>query len=125
MEDLNPVDPRKKQLIESYGGGRFTVSNRPYDTGIVILPWCTTPWSATDVSALTLDDLSDVIDATPSIELLLVGSGPTIVFLPPPVRKALREKGIAVEVMDTGAACRTYNVLVAEDRRVAAALIAV
>lgn len=125
MEDLNPVDPRRKQLIESYGEGGFTVSNVVHRGGVTVLPGETRPWPVTDVAALTLDDLSPILDATPAVEILLVGSGPKMVFLPPEVRKALRAKGIGVEVMDTGAACRTYNVLIAEDRRVAAVLVAV
>jgi len=60
-----------------------------------------------------------------ALDVLLVGCGPR--FLPPPAGlvRALRESGIGLEWMDTGAACRTFNVLLAEERRVAAALIAV
>ena len=61
--------------------------------------------------------------AEPRIEILLIGSGATFEMAPAVLRKALSARRIAVESMDTGAACRTYNVLMAEDRRVAAALI--
>jgi uncharacterized protein len=55
---------------------------------------------------------------------LILGLGPRFLMVPAELRQALKGHGIAVEAMDTGAACRTFNVLLAEDRRVAAALIA-
>jgi uncharacterized protein len=58
------------------------------------------------------------------VEVLLLGTGTRHEFVPPSLRRRLRDAGIVIDTMDTGAACRTYNVLVAEDRRVAAALIA-
>jgi uncharacterized protein len=63
--------------------------------------------------------------AAGQIELLLLGCGPRMALIPSTLRAALRAKGIVLEPMDTGAACRTYNVLAAEGRKVAAALIAV
>jgi uncharacterized protein len=57
------------------------------------------------------------------VEILSLGTGLRMAPVPAPLRLALKRAGIAVEPMDTGAACRTYNVLVAEDRRVAAALL--
>ena len=59
------------------------------------------------------------------IELLLIGTGADIVFLPDPLRQRLKAAGIGVDAMQTGAAARTYNILMAENRKVAAALIAV
>ena len=60
---------------------------------------------------------------SPPIEILLIGSGATFEMAPAALRSALGARGVSIESMDTGAACRTYNVLMAEDRRVAAALI--
>jgi uncharacterized protein len=56
---------------------------------------------------------------------MLLGCGPRMLLLPPPLRQTLRAAGIVSEVMDTGAACRTYNVLLAEGRQVCAAMLAV
>ena len=64
-----------------------------------------------------------MFSAEPPIEILLIGSGAAFELAPPALRQALGARSIALECMDTGAACRTYNVLMAEDRRVAAALI--
>ncbi|MGB1547223.1 MAG: MTH938/NDUFAF3 family protein [Alphaproteobacteria bacterium] len=66
-----------------------------------------------------------IVEAEETVEVLLLGTGQVTCLLPKAVRESLRAKGIAIEVMDTGAACRTYNVLATEGRLVAAALIAV
>ena len=63
--------------------------------------------------------------ASPVPEILLIGCGPASALLAPAIRRMLEEAGLGVEIMDTGAACRTFNVLLSEDRAVAAALIAV
>ena len=63
------------------------------------------------------------MSADPPVELLLLGSGQKMQLLPGVLRRDLRSAGVVVEVMDTGAACRTYNILLAEARRVAAALL--
>ena len=76
---------------------------------------------AGDVSRLTVDDLQHLIDQGP--EIIIVGTGWTPTLPPRELVFALAKKGIGFEVMDTAAACRTYNILVHEDRRVAAALI--
>lgn len=77
---------------------------------------------AAEVTAATLQAVRDAEEAT---DILLAGCGPR--FVPPPegLREAIREMGLSLEWMDTGAACRTFNVLLAEERPVAAALIAV
>ena len=59
------------------------------------------------------------------VDILLVGCGPAFVAIPKGLRQALKDTGIALEWMDSGAACRTFNVLIAEERRVAAAILAV
>jgi uncharacterized protein len=74
-----------------------------------------------------LDDASFslIIKVNPAIEILLIGCGTRAKLIEPNLLADLKNAGIAVESMDTGAACRTFNVLIAEDRRVAAALIPV
>jgi uncharacterized protein len=78
--------------------------------------------SAADI---TLEGLSPVMAAADRIDVLLLGMGEAIVPLDPAIRWALRERHVIVEAIGTGSAVRTYNVLLAEQRRVAAALIAV
>jgi uncharacterized protein len=82
-------------------------------------------WSATSAEGLTLDDLALLRDEPAGIELLLLGTGLSFMLPSEELRAGLRDIGIRVEPMDTGAACRTYNILLAERRPVGAALIAV
>lgn len=82
-------------------------------------------WSATGAEGLTLDGLDLLRHEPAGIELLLLGTGPSFLLPSPELRAGLREIGIRIEPMDTGAACRTYNILLAERRPVGAALIAV
>ena len=124
--ELTPADPSERQVIESYGGGRFRVSGRAYEGSILVLPHRTLSWPVADFTALTPESLDPLFETGESaVEVLLIGCGPKMALVPEALRAALRARGIAADAMDTGAACRTYNVLLAEDRRVAAALIAV
>lgn len=83
------------------------------------------PWAVENISGLTLESLKQITDQRQEIDILLLGLGEQMVFLPKAIQVALESQGIAVEVMATGAAARTYNVLLLEGRKVAAALIAV
>lgn len=82
-------------------------------------------WSATTAEGLMLDDLAQLRHEPAGIELLLLGTGRSFLLPSAELRAGLRDIGIRVEPMDTGAACRTYNILLAEQRPVGAALIAV
>ena len=83
-------------------------------------------WAATEVAALTADDFAAVLAAGPSaVEFVLLGTGSVQALPPKGLREALRAAGIGLEFMSTESAARTYNVLVTEGRRIAAALIAV
>ena len=117
--------PEERQLIQSYGAGQFRVSNVVYRHPILVMPERTVAWQTTDLAGLMLDKLAVLIDCKPAIEILLVGCGTRAAPVPAELRQALRGRGIVVDAMDTGAACRTYNVLLAESRRVAAALLPV
>lgn len=85
----------------------------------------TEEWNAESFEAVSRSSLAPVFAANATVDLLLIGCGAQMRAIPASLRTALREVGIAVEAMDTGAACRTFNVLLSEGRRVAAALIAV
>jgi uncharacterized protein len=125
MVDVTPMVPAGRQVIESYGDGRFRVTGVAYEGSILVFPDRVVDWPLADIGELGLDRLADVLASDPPVDVLLIGCGERARPVPPTVKKALREAGVGAEPMDTSAACRTYNVLVAEDRRVAAALIAV
>ena len=122
--EITPEIPQGRQVIESYGQGRFQISGRPYESSVLVFPDRTLSWPVTAMADLSIDALSDVVAARPAVEILIVGCGARLLLLSGALRSALREQGIGCDTMDTGAACRTYNVLLAESRRVAAALIA-
>ncbi len=125
--DVTPLIPAGWQIIESYGDGRFRVSGRIIEGSVLVFPDRALPWGADSCDALSPESLAEVARAGASgeIQLLLLGCGRRMAAVPAAVRQALREAHVAVEPMDTGAACRTYNVLMAEGRPVCAALIAV
>lgn len=111
--------------IDAYGNGGFRFAEMSHRGSILCMPSGIHGWRVGNPEALSGDDFAPVIAEAEEIEILLVGTGPNLRPLPGEVRVSLRKAGISVELMSTGAAVRTYNVLLAEDRRVAAALIAV
>ena len=122
--EVTPIAAAGRQVIEAYRPGHFRVSGIEYGSSVIVTPERTMPWSDIGAAAFALEHFTAVIDAEPSVDVLLIGCGARIAPIPRPVREGLREAGIGADAMDTGAACRTYNVLVSEGRRVAAALIA-
>jgi uncharacterized protein len=121
--DVTPLIPAGRQIIQSYSSGGFKVSGVSYDQPIIVLPTETMAWNAPPFSDLSEQDFFNLSSIAAEIDVVLLGTGPRGQFFPPKLRAALKEKGLMVEAMDTGAACRTYNVLMAEGRRVAAALL--
>jgi uncharacterized protein len=122
---LPTPDPTQVQLIRSYGPGHFLIGEREWRSPVLVTPTRSVAWDVTRAEDLALDNLGPLKDAAVPTELLVVGCGPRAVFLPPALRASLKTAGLALEVVDTGSACRIYNVLLAESRRVAAALIPV
>ncbi len=120
--ELTPVIPSGRQVIESYGPRGFRVSGIAYAHAILVFPDLTLDWAVTGAEAVTAEALQPVIERG-GTEILLLGCGSRVTPVPPAIRQALKAAGISLEPMDTGAACRTYNVLLGEDRRVAAALL--
>lgn len=122
---LPTPDPSQVQLIRSYGPGHFLIGERRWEGPVLVSPMRTTAWNVAKAEDLSVDGLAALKEAPVPTELLVVGCGPRAVFLPPELRASLKSAGLALEVVDTGSACRIYNVLLAEGRRVAAALIPV
>lgn len=120
---LPTPDPAQVQLIRSYGPGHFVIGERDWRSPVLVTPGVTTAWNVTRADELSLDNLAPLTSAAVPTELLVLGCGRRAVFIAPDKRAELKGAGMALEVVDTGSACRIYNVLLAEGRRVAAALI--
>lgn len=124
--DVTPLIKKDLQIIQSYKENRFRISGRLYEGGVIVMPEKSHEWNIRrNVSELKLSDFKILLDRAKEIDVLLMGCGAQMCFLKPEMALALKEGGLKVETMDTGAACRTYNVLMAEGRQVAAALIPV
>lgn len=123
MTDVTPLIPAGRQVVDSYGRNGFHVSGVAYEGAILVTAETTVAWPVGSLAEITLD--SFIVLFGRGIEILLLGCGARMVPVAPALRAALKAKGMVVDAMDTGAACRTYNVLVAEERRVAAALLPV
>lgn len=111
--------------IEAYGNGGFRFADMSHRGSLLCLPSGIHGWQPADPGALAEADFDKVLAEADGIEILLVGTGKDIRPLPAALRAAFREARISADPMSTGAAVRTYNVLLAEDRAVAAALVAV
>jgi uncharacterized protein len=123
--DITPLIPQGQQIIQSYSNGRFRVSSQVYDGPVIVFTGHTQPWTVPrDIADITEADFSSLLADSGNIDVVLMGCGKTMA-IPFALRRALKEKGITIEFMDTGAACRTYNVLMAEGRHVVAALLPV
>jgi len=120
---LPTPDPAQVQLIRSYGPGHFMISDREWRSPVLVTPGRTTVWNVARAEDLAPDNLAALQEAPTPTELLVVGCGRRAVFMPPALRASLKSAGLSLEVVDTGSACRIYNVLLAEGRKVAAALI--
>jgi uncharacterized protein len=111
--------------IDAYGNGGFRFADMSHRGSILCLPSGIHGWDKQEGAPLTLADLQRVLDEAGDIEVLLVGTGMEIRPLPAEIKAALKERNIRSDPMSTGAAVRTFNVMLAESRAVAAALIAV
>ena len=123
MADLTPPVPQGRQIIEGYGPSHFRVNGEIREGAILVLPTETHRWSVARFEDVTAESLQPIVAVAAEVDLLLLGTGKQLRPPPAGLRAALKVVGVALEPMDSGAACRTYNVLMAEGRRVAAALL--
>jgi uncharacterized protein len=114
-----------RHLIDAYGAGGFRFADMSHKGSILMLPRGIRAWTARDNEPWAGQQFADVFAEADQIELLLVGTGINLRPLPEALRWRFRECRIALELMTTPPAARTYNILLAEGRKVAAALIAV
>lgn len=111
--------------IESYGSGGFRFAGMSHKGSVIALPTGIQSWPVTASHMIDVISLTAVIAEIGVIDIFLIGSGEKALAPDAPVVQALRKIGLNVEVMDTPAAARTYNLLLREGRRVGAALLAI
>ncbi len=109
-------------IIRAYGDGLITIGGQQYSQSLILAPnHLLSDWRPQQISELLPEDFDPVLALHP--EVLVLGTGNTLTFPPPALTARLLQSGIGVEVMDTAAACRTYNILLSEQRHVVAALL--
>ncbi|KQT51117.1 MTH938/NDUFAF3 family protein [Devosia sp. BK] len=111
--------------IDAYGNGGFRFADMSHRGSLLCLPTGMHSWAVETPSQLTLEALQPVLALASQLDVLLIGLGSDISFIAPSIRDAFREHRVIVEAIQTGGAVRTYNVLLAEERAVAGAFIAV
>jgi uncharacterized protein len=118
---LHQTRAQGRNLFTGYGPNYVSVNGNRWESSVIVLPDRTERWDVAGFDALTEDTFTRLAELP--IEILLLGSGARLRFPHPRLTQALIRAGIGLEVMDTQAACRTYNILLEEGRRVAAALL--
>ncbi|MAU23311.1 MAG: hypothetical protein CMH13_22710 [Martelella sp.] len=111
--------------IDTYGNGGFRFADMSHRGSLLCLPSGIHGWDVMSPQEMAVETFERVLAEAEGIEVLLVGTGLDLSLLPRPLKEALKERGIVADPMNTGAAVRTYNILLEESRAVAAALIAV
>ena len=112
-----------RHTIEGYGAGGFQFGGMSHRGSLLLLPSGIVPWLVTSAKEISVASLAPIFAEAADIDHLLIGTGADIAFLDPLIGRACRSKKIVPEPMATAAAARTYNILLGERRRVAAALV--
>jgi uncharacterized protein len=125
-----PQDPAsgfypRQAPIDAYGDGGFRFAGMSHRGSLLVLPSGIHAWDAASFETLSPENFARVFAERGQLDFLLLGTGPAQRFPAPALRAAFETAGLGLEAMSTGAAARTFNVLLAEGRKVAAALIAV
>lgn len=115
---LTEISYGEARPVEGYGPGFFRIGGQVLQGPVIITPRDAGPWGG-------LDDIAPLLTLAPDTDVLFLGMGAEIAPAPRALREALESAGIGVEVMASPAACRTYNVLLSEGRRIALALLPV
>lgn len=118
---LHLDNPSSRNLVTGYGPGYVAINHREYRSSLILLPGRIESWSPGGFEALVESDFEAILALAP--EILLLGTGLRQRFPKPALLRPLIEAGIGHEIMDLPAACRTFNILMAEGRNVAAALL--
>ena len=118
---LHLTQDRGLQLFSGYGAGFVAVNNVRYEKCVVVSPQAVIEWGVSRFEALTAADFGFIESLKP--EIMILGTGATQRFPHPELTRALAATGVGVEFMDSPAACRTYNILATEGRKVVAAIL--
>lgn len=119
---LHPANTRNGYTLTGYGAGYLSVNGTRYEHPLIVTPEAPPlPWAVTAISDLGLEAASLLLKESPDI--VIIGTGLTQIFPSPAQLRPLIQAGIGLEIMNTPAACRTYNVLMGEGRRVLAAML--
>jgi uncharacterized protein len=118
---LHASAPGAHHTVTGYGEDFVAINGQRHESSVIVTPERLQPWPVASFDALAEADFQLFLDL--DLEILLIGTGAKQRFPHPRLTRALLEKRIGVEAMDLQAACRTYNILMAEGRRVAAALL--
>lgn len=127
--EITPSFLATSKQIYSYHENGFIIAtdktHEAYKGAIIVLPEEVIAWDIADFDEFGADSLLPLNDLISDIEILLIGCGDKVRFIPPSMRLKIKEAGLncGIEAMETGAACRAYNILMAEGRKVAAALL--
>ena len=120
---LHAMPAEGLQLFSGYGAGYVAINNVRHESCVVVTPQAVMKWPVAGFETLSAADFGFVAELKP--EILILGTGAAQRFPQPEVVRSLAAIGVGVEVMDSRAACRTYNILAAEGRKVAAAILVV
>ena len=120
--DITPQISVDAKVIQSYGPGGFQISHEIFRHPVLVLPDRVILWDAPSLDDLSVKDFDAITHEVPPVEVVLFGC-PGGMMVPAKLRADLKALGLSIDSMDTGAACRTYNVLLSEGRKVAAALV--
>ncbi|MFF2320380.1 Mth938-like domain-containing protein [Agrobacterium sp. NPDC058088] len=123
--EIRPAHFPGRAPIDAYGNGGFRFADMSHRGSLLMLPSGIYGWEPVDAKELTVGHFEKVLAEAQDIEVLLIGTGDGMRILSKELRAAFKEAGISVDPMSTGAAVRTYNIMLSESRAVAAALIAV
>jgi uncharacterized protein len=119
---LHLADSKNRYAVTGYGTGYLAVNTIRYELPLVITPdQAPEPWPVWQFDALDAATMAALLGKRP--EIIVLGTGATQRFAAPAVLRPLIEAGIGLETMNTPAACRTYNILMGEGRRVIAAML--
>jgi uncharacterized protein len=125
MADKDAPHLPRSAPIDAYGKGGFAFAGMSHRGSLLCLPEAIWAWEVTAPEQIDKYSLARVLESASGIDTLIIGTGADIWLPPPELRAALRAVRVVVDAMQTGPAIRTYNIMMGERRRVAAALIAV
>ncbi len=118
---LHRTTSEGRYLFTGHGEGYVTINQTRYESSVLVTPTSIVEWTAGSVDVLSTADFDPVLALQPDV--LILGTGRTMRFPARGITAGLSAAGIGLEVMDSGAACRTYNIIAAEGRKVAAVIL--